>query len=115
MFYKNSFNMLFLKFMIKSKVINKKLGKKNLKIILLSIILTFSYITLFIPPNLCFNGLLGILAWSYDFGDTIISSPALGDINNDGVIEVVVDLYNGKICAINGKNGTIEWTYTMGG
>ncbi len=49
----------------------------------------------------------------------IDSSPAVGDIDNDGEIEVVVGLgstfvpnQNGSVISVNGKTGSIEWAFS---
>jgi outer membrane protein assembly factor BamB len=42
------------------------------------------------------------------------SSPALGDIDNDGKLEVVVGSDDHKIYALNGENGSLLWSYSTG-
>lgn len=39
----------------------------------------------------------------------ITSSPAIGDINNDGIMEVVYLNSAGQLCAWNGKKGSLIW------
>ncbi len=61
------------------------------------------------------NGLNGELDWSYETGSwAYYSSPALGDIDNDGIVEVVVGHQDSKIYALNGTNGEKDWSYEIG-
>ncbi len=53
--------------------------------------------------------------WNYTTGDAIYSSAALGDINGNGKIEVIIGSNDGKVYAFHGENGTIFWNYTTGG
>ncbi|MEE8401230.1 MAG: FG-GAP-like repeat-containing protein [Candidatus Hydrothermarchaeaceae archaeon] len=43
------------------------------------------------------------------------SSPAVGDINNDGIPEVIVGAENDIVSAYNAQNGNLLWQYTTGG
>ena len=53
--------------------------------------------------------------WSYEVGGWAVSSPAIGDINNDGIPEVVVGgLFVGRIYVLRGNNGSLLWSYTTG-
>jgi outer membrane protein assembly factor BamB len=52
--------------------------------------------------------------WSYTTGDWVQSSPAIGDINNDGIPDVVVGSEDRKIYALRGDNGSLLWSYTTG-
>ena len=54
------------------------------------------------------------LLWSYTTGYYVFSSPALGDIDNDGKLEVVVGSFDNKIYALNGEDGSLLWSYTTG-
>ena len=54
------------------------------------------------------------LLWSYTTGSSISSSPALGDINGDGKLEVVIGSNNSKVYALNGEDGSLLWSYTTG-
>ncbi len=52
--------------------------------------------------------------WSYTTGVALYSSPTIGDINNDGYIEVIVGEYNDKIYALRGTDGSLLWFFTTG-
>ncbi len=53
------------------------------------------------------------IKWSFTAVDWVHSSPAIGDINNDGMIEVVTgsDGTDRHIYALRGTNGSILWRY----
>jgi len=51
--------------------------------------------------------------WSHTTAGSL-SSPAIGDINNDGIPDVVVGSNDGKIYALRGNNGSLLWSYTTG-
>ncbi len=53
------------------------------------------------------------LDWSFNEGNCY-SSAVIGDIDADGTIEVVVGSDDYNIYALNGENGTIQWSYTTG-
>jgi outer membrane protein assembly factor BamB len=59
------------------------------------------------------------IKWTYTVGigisNSVYSSPAIGDINNDGIPEVVFGSRNTRIYALNGTSGTIVWSYLTGG
>jgi outer membrane protein assembly factor BamB len=59
------------------------------------------------------------IKWTYTVGigisNAVYSSPAIGDINNDGIPEVVFGSGNTRIYALNGTSGTIVWSYLTGG
>jgi tetratricopeptide (TPR) repeat protein len=52
--------------------------------------------------------------WSYTTEDDVRSSPALGDLDGDGDLEVVVGSYDGKVYALHGEDGSELWSYTTG-
>jgi len=52
--------------------------------------------------------------WSYTTGDKVTSSPALGDVDGDGKLEVVFGSYDNKVYALNGEDGNVVWSYTTG-
>jgi len=53
--------------------------------------------------------------WSYTTGGSIYtSSPALGDIDGEGKLEVVVGSSDNKVYGLNGEDGSFLWSYTTG-
>ena len=58
--------------------------------------------------NTCF------FLWSYTTGYDVYSSPALGDIDGDGKLEVVVGSSDSTVYALNGEDGSFLWSYTTG-
>jgi outer membrane protein assembly factor BamB len=56
------------------------------------------------------KGIDGTLLWSYTTAGAIRSSPAIGDINNDGIPEVIVGAST-RIYALKGTNGTLLWSF----
>ena len=62
------------------------------------------------------------LCWPQSTPSAIDSSPAVADIDNDGVVEVVVGVgsasleargQNGSVIAFDGRTGTIEWSFNQ--
>ena len=59
----------------------------------------------------------GTLLWQFNTGDFnndgvrdgVYSTPALGDIDGDGKLEVVFGAWDGYVRALNGENGSILW------
>ncbi|MBN1280635.1 MAG: VCBS repeat-containing protein [Candidatus Thermoplasmatota archaeon] len=60
-----------------------------------------------------FNGEDGSLAWEYIASYYIGAPTSLGDLNNDGYIEVVCVSYN-KLIALS-HTGSLLWSYSTGG
>lgn len=52
--------------------------------------------------------------WKFET-DYVYSSPALGDVDNDGDIEVVIGDGGGNVYVLDGKTGVLEWSYSTGG
>ncbi|MDI6840859.1 MAG: C25 family cysteine peptidase [bacterium] len=50
--------------------------------------------------------------WSRSIGGYVTCGCALGDIDGDGKLEVVVGSSNGKVYALNGEDGSKLWSYT---
>ncbi len=46
--------------------------------------------------------------------DWIYTSPAIGDINNDGKIEIVVGSGDGYVYTLRGTDGALLWSYYIG-
>jgi outer membrane protein assembly factor BamB len=57
------------------------------------------------------------ILWWYDLDAPSFGSSAVGDIDNDGKLEIVFGTYfnDEHIYAINADSGTILWTYNTGG
>jgi outer membrane protein assembly factor BamB len=55
------------------------------------------------------NGEDGSLLWEYKTDYSIISAPSIGDIDNDGRLEVVIG--DGDLIALNGEDGSLLWVY----
>lgn len=55
------------------------------------------------------------LLWKTHSELCIASSPAIGDINNDGYKEVVYSSCDGDLYVVNGSNGEVLWKYSTGG
>jgi len=72
-------------------------------------------------PWLHFLGFEGIdwdVLWVFDTdiaGDEVIASPALGDIDNDGELEVVIGSRDGGLYILNASDGSLEWQFPTGG
>jgi len=61
------------------------------------------------------TGIKPKILWSFETGSWVASSPSLGDIDNDGKLEIVVGSDDNKIYALNGEDGSLLWSYTTGG
>lgn len=53
--------------------------------------------------------------WSFTTGGRVLSSPAVGDIDGNGVLDVVVGSQDGKVYALHGKTGRLIWAVIAGG
>lgn len=53
--------------------------------------------------------------WSYTTGDKVFSSPAVGDVNGDGVLDVVVGSNDNMIYLLDGKQGGLHWRFRTDG
>ena len=63
----------------------------------------------------CLNGEDGSLLWNYTTPWFFyLSSPALGDVDGDGKLEVVVGVDDEEIYCLNGEDGSLLWNYTIG-
>ncbi|RDE12540.1 MAG: hypothetical protein C4K48_09820 [Candidatus Thorarchaeota archaeon] len=67
-----------------------------------------------IPPD---DELSLPLLWTYDLNSTCLEGPAAGDIDSDGMLEVVFSTHlgNGNLYALNGENGSLLWKFYTGG
>ncbi|HDN50186.1 MAG TPA: DUF11 domain-containing protein, partial [Thermoplasmatales archaeon] len=53
--------------------------------------------------------------WKYPTADSVIASPAVGDVDNDGELEVVVGSLDKRLYILDAATGTKEWSYIAGG
>ena len=53
--------------------------------------------------------------WLYETRRPVSSPPCLGDLDNDGKIEVVIGSNDSCVYALNGENGSYRWSYQTGG
>ena len=56
----------------------------------------------------------GQVKWTYPIGLPIISAPAVGDVDNDGGLEIIFGSHDGNIYCLD-SSGNLEWQYTTGG
>ena len=54
------------------------------------------------------------IMWSYEIEGAQCSSPALGDVDNDGKIEVVIGACDGYVYVLNGEDGSLVWRRRIG-
>ncbi|MGQ4913324.1 MAG: FG-GAP-like repeat-containing protein [Candidatus Asgardarchaeia archaeon] len=54
------------------------------------------------------------LLWRCTTGSAVVSSPALGDVDGDGKLEVIIGSYDNNIYVLSGENGTCLWKYLTG-
>ncbi|MFW9784624.1 MAG: FG-GAP-like repeat-containing protein [Candidatus Heimdallarchaeota archaeon] len=52
--------------------------------------------------------------WIFNTGAQIYASPAIGDVDNDGKLEVVMGSTNGNVYVLNGSTGALEHMFTTG-
>jgi len=53
--------------------------------------------------------------WSFQTNGMILSSSAVGDVNDDALIDVVFASYDKNVYALFGKNGTKIWNFSTNG
>ena len=51
--------------------------------------------------------------WNFTTQSYVMSSPALADLDNDGLLEIVIGVNNDALYALNGENGSIVWEYSI--
>jgi len=52
--------------------------------------------------------------WKFDTGNDVWSSPAVGDVDNDGTLEVVIGSTDGNVYVLDGPNGSLEHAFSTG-
>ncbi len=52
------------------------------------------------------------ILWRFRANDKLRCSPALADLNNDGIIDVVVGSKDNNVYVLSGNNGSLIWNYT---
>lgn len=65
-----------------------------------------------------FEGIHWDVLWVFDTGiasDQVIASPAIGDVDNDGELEVVIGSTAGSLYILNASDGSLEWQFSTGG
>ncbi|MBC7081436.1 MAG: DUF11 domain-containing protein [Thermoplasmatales archaeon] len=67
------------------------------------------------PNHIGYEGTDWDVLWVFNTSGNVISTPAIGDIDNDGRNEVVFGSADGKVYVLNGSNGLQEWNFTTGG
>ena len=70
----------------------------------LEVILASSCIT----RTFCINGFTGKVKWQATTGGTD-SPPTIGDVDNDGMPEILHGQFNGSVICLNGEDGTKAW------
>ncbi|MFW9820079.1 MAG: FG-GAP-like repeat-containing protein, partial [Candidatus Thorarchaeota archaeon] len=53
--------------------------------------------------------------WKFNTGAVIFASPAIGDVDNDGKLEVVIGSTDSNIYVLDGATGALECIFTTGG
>jgi len=60
----------------------------------------------------CIRGSNGADQWTLPF--SALGSPAVADVDVDGLPEVVIGAQNGTVYCLSGATGATEWTYSLG-
>lgn len=59
-----------------------------------------------------YRGVDHSLLWQYTMSDWVYHGTAVADLDQDGLPELVLGDYNGKLVALNAEDGSEAWTYT---
>lgn len=70
-------------------------------------------LTLFFVVTTAMNAQTPVIKWWYDTNDASFGQSAAGDIDGDGLLEVVFGCYrnDSSVYALNAENGTLLWKY----
>ena len=66
------------------------------------------------PYSLGTEGTDWDVLWIFDTGDSVVASPAIGDVDNDGHLEVVIGSTDGNVYVLDGATGSLEHTFSTG-
>lgn len=64
------------------------------------------------PKTFCFRGSNGAVKWQTPTAGSD-SPPTIGDIDNDGILEVLHGGFDGHVLCINGQSGIAKWSLTV--
>lgn len=67
------------------------------------------------PYTLGTEGVDWDVLWKFDTGGSVWSSPAVGDVDNDGTLEVVVGSDDSNVYVLDGPSGIQEHAFSTGG
>ena len=64
----------------------------------------------------CLNGATGAVEWETSTGypNCIDSPPAVADVDNDDLPEIVFGTFYGNVFCLNGEDGSVEWQVNLG-
>jgi outer membrane protein assembly factor BamB len=64
----------------------------------------------------CFDGITGDIDWERSTGypNCIDSPPAVADVDNDGLPEIILGTFYGHVFCLNGEDGSIGWQTNLG-
>ena len=65
-----------------------------------------------------FEGIHWDVLWVFDTGiasDQVVASPAIGDVDDDGELEVIIGSTGGSLYILNASDGSLEWQFPTGG
>ncbi len=54
------------------------------------------------------------LLWAHALNDVVYHGTAVGDLDQDGIPELLIGCYNDTLYCLNGRTGATKWTYSVG-
>ena len=66
-------------------------------------------------PSLGNEGVDWDVLWVFNTSGNVIATPAIGDVDKDGLLEVTIGDLSGEFYILNATNGVKEWNFTTGG